>query len=64
MKPRYDAHFKRRGDTWCQAGNGGDADQPWIGRSVRINALNAMRGVGCGFENFGHSFEGMARIIA
>ena len=64
MKPRYDAQFKRIGNTWCQAGNGGDGDQPWIGRSVRINALNAMRGVGCGFENLGHSFEGMANADA
>jgi len=64
MKPRYDAQFKRISNTWCQAGNGGDGDQPWIGRSVRINALNAMRGIGCGFENLGHSFEGMANADA
>jgi hypothetical protein len=53
-------HFRRIADAWCQAGNGGDNEQPWIGRSVRINALNIARGIGCAFENLGHSLEGMS----
>ncbi|MCX7846742.1 MAG: hypothetical protein N2595_01740 [bacterium] len=60
MKPRYDEEFRRVSNEWVQAGNGGDEDQPWIGRSVRINCLNWTRGIGCGFENLGHALEGMA----
>jgi hypothetical protein len=64
MKPCYDEQFNRSSNAWRQAGNGGDNDQPWIGRSLRINALNAERGIGCGTENLGHSLEGMANCGA
>lgn len=60
MKPRYDEQFRRISNAWVQAGNGGDDEQPWIGRSVRINCLNWTRGIGCGLENLGHALEGTA----
>ncbi len=59
-KPQYDENFKRVPGKWAQSGNGGDDDQKWTGRSLRINGLNNTRGIGCGTENLGHSFEGMA----
>jgi len=64
MKPRYDEQLRRISNAWVQAGNGGDEDQPWIGRSVRINCLNWTRGIGCGMENLGHALEGMAHSRA
>lgn len=60
LKPVYDALFRKHGEKFVQSGNGGDDDQPWTGRSVRINILNYDRGIGCGMENLAHSFEGMA----
>lgn len=59
-KPVYDDAFNRVANRWVQAGNGGDDQQPWTGRSLRINSLNASRGVGCGMENLGHGLEGLA----
>jgi hypothetical protein len=47
-----------------QAGNGGDPQQPFIGRSLRILFINAERGPGCAMESLGHSMEGMARSDA
>lgn len=64
MKPRYDEEFRRISNAWVQAGNGGDEDQPWIGRSVRITCLNWTRGIGCGMENLGHALEGTAHSRA
>lgn len=58
-KPQYDEHFARQGERWVQAGNGGDDDQPWTGRSVRIGCINASRGVGCFLESLSHGIEGM-----
>jgi DNA gyrase inhibitor GyrI len=65
MKPVYDEQFNRVSNQFRQAGNGGDRDQRWIGRSLRLNCLNWERGIGCGMENLGHSMEGMAhsRVI-
>lgn len=65
MKPVYDEQFNRVSNQYRQAGNGGDRDQRWIGRSLRLNCLNWERGIGCGMENLGHSMEGMAhsRVI-
>jgi len=60
QKPVYDETFARVADSWVQAGNGGDADQPWTGRSLRINCINHERGTGCAMENLGHALEGMA----
>ena len=57
-KPRYDAEFRKAGREWVQAGNGGDDEQPWVGRSVRIGAVNASRGAGCFMESLGHGMEG------
>src|SRR5438093_12413916 len=48
--PRYDEKFERIGSQFVQAGNGGDRQQPWTGRSVRIGCVNASRGVGCFLE--------------
>lgn len=59
-KPQYDERFRQVPGKWVQAGNGGDDDQPWTGRSLRINSLNIDRGIGCGMENLGHSLEGTA----
>lgn len=64
LKPVYDESFRQVPGKWVQAGNGGDPDQPWTGRSVRINILNYTRGIGCGMENLAHSFEGMAHSDA
>src|SRR5205085_503061 len=63
-KPVYDEHFARQGNQFVQAGNGGDADQPWTGRSVRIGFINASRGIGCFMESLSHSFEGTANARA
>jgi hypothetical protein len=59
-KPRYDENFKKVGKEWVQAGNGGDRDQPWTGRSCRIGCINASRGVGCFLESLAHGMEGTA----
>jgi hypothetical protein len=64
MKNVYDANFRRIPGAVVQAGNGGDEDQKWTGRPVRINLLNETRGIGCGMENLAHSFEGMAHSKA
>lgn len=64
LKPVYDESFQRLPGRYVQAGNGGDPDQKWTGRSVRINCLNFERGVGCGMENLAHSLEGMAHSRA
>lgn len=60
MKPVYDEQNRKVPGRWAQCGNGGDPDQRWTGRSLRINGLNETRGIGCGMENLGHSLEGMA----
>ena len=60
-KPKYDANFRRIGNEWVQAGNGGDSQQPWVGRSCRINAFNCNRGIGCALENLGHGLEGLSQ---
>jgi hypothetical protein len=60
LKPVYDEAFVRQGTEYRQAGNGGDRDQRWTGRSVRINCINHERGIGCAMENLGHAMEGMA----
>ncbi len=59
-KPVYDERFMRVADKFVQAGNGGDREQKWTGRSLRINHINAGRGIGCAFENLGHALEGTA----
>jgi hypothetical protein len=58
--PVYDENFKRQGDEHRMAGNGGDPDEPWLGRSLRVSFINADRGVGCNVESLGHAIEGMA----
>ena len=60
LKPLYDEQFRPVPGEYRQSGNGGDDDQPWTGRSLRLNGLNHTRGIGCGMENLGHSFEGMS----
>lgn len=57
-KPKYDAEFRKHGKEWVQAGNGGDSEQPWIGRSCRIGFVNASRGIGCFLESLAHGMEG------
>jgi hypothetical protein len=59
-KPVYDDNFKKVGNEHRMAGNGGDPDEPWYGRSLRIMFMNAERGPGCATESLSHSFEGMA----
>jgi hypothetical protein len=64
LMPRYDAKFRKVGDEFVQAGNGGDPDQPWTGRSVRIGFVNASRGIGCFLESLAHGMEGMSNSHA
>lgn len=60
LKPVYDENFARQEGKYVQSGNGGDPDQPWTGRSVRLGFINITRGIGCYLESLSHSFEGMA----
>lgn len=60
LKPRYDEGFKRAGNEFVQAGNGGDAAQKWTGRSLRLGFVNASRGIGCYMESLSHGLEGTA----
>jgi hypothetical protein len=60
QKPVYDEHFQLVGSEHRHCGNGGDANEPWFGRSLRINFINYERGVGCSMESLGHAFEGTA----
>jgi hypothetical protein len=60
LKPRYDDQFRVIPGKFVQAGNGGDRDQKWTGRGVRIGFINASRGVGCFMESLSHSIEGTA----
>ena len=41
------------------AGNSGEHDAPWLGRSLRILFVNFARGAGCAMESLGHSLERM-----
>ena len=61
LKPRYDESFQAVPGKWVQAGNGGDPDQPWTGRSVRIGCVNASRGPGCFHESLAHGMEYCAK---
>ncbi|MBI2927164.1 MAG: hypothetical protein HYY24_15820 [Verrucomicrobia bacterium] len=63
-KPLYDETFQRVGDKFVQAGNGGDDEQKWTGRSVRIGFINASRGIGCFLESLSHGIEGLANSRA
>lgn len=60
QKPVYDEDFHRVAGQHRHAGNGGDRDEPWHGRSLRINFINAQRGIGCSMESLGHAIEGTA----
>lgn len=60
QKPRYDGKFAPASGQWVQAGNGGDDEQPWVGRSCRIGCVNASRGIGCFLESLAHGMEGTA----
>jgi hypothetical protein len=60
LKPRYDENFRAIAGKFVQAGNGGDPDQKWTGRSIRIGFINASRGAGCFMESLSHSIEGTA----
>ncbi|MCS6949354.1 MAG: hypothetical protein RMM06_03675 [Armatimonadota bacterium] len=64
LKPMYDEQFRKIPGKHVQAGNGGDPDQQWTGRSVRLNCINHDRGIGCAMENLGHSMEGLAHSRA
>lgn len=64
LKPRYNENFQRVGNEYVQAGNGGDADQKWTGRSMRLGFVNASRGIGCYLESLSHGIEGTATSIA
>ena len=59
-KPVYDEKFQRVGDEHRHAGNGGDQDEPWFGRSLRISFINSERGIGCNVESLSHAMEGTA----
>lgn len=58
LKPQYDEQFQKVENKFVQAGNGGDTDQKWTGRSCRIGCINASRGVGCYLESLAHGMEG------
>ncbi len=64
LMPRYGEDFRRIEGAPVQAGNGGDPDQKWTGRSLRLGFVNTTRGPGCFLESLGHSFEEMARCGA
>jgi hypothetical protein len=64
LKPVYDESFARQGNRFVQAGNGGDPEQKWTGRSVRIGFINASRGIGCYIESMSHGIEGNANCRA
>jgi hypothetical protein len=57
LKPVYDEQFRKVPGKSVQAGNGGDPEQPWTGRSVRIGCVNASRGIGCFLESLAHGME-------
>ena len=57
-KPLYDESFKQVDKRFVQAGNGGDREQKWTGRSLRIGFINVTRGVGCFMESLSHGMEG------
>jgi hypothetical protein len=42
LKPRYNERFERVGNECVQAGNGGDPDQKWTGRSLRLGFVNSL----------------------
>lgn len=65
QKPAYDEKFNRLEGQHRHAGNGGDPDEPWHGRSLRINFINSERGIGCSMESLGHAIEGTSnsRVI-
>ena len=59
VKHSYDLAFRPLGFE-RHAGNSGEHNAPWIGRSLRILFVNFARGVGCAMESLGHSLERMA----
>ena len=59
-KPQYDNQFLKKRNRFVQAGNGGDSEQTWTGRSVRLGYVNASRGIGCFMESLSHGMEGMS----
>ncbi len=64
VKQAYDENLHKLPGKSVQAGNGGDPDQPFINRSLRITFLNAERGPGCAMESLGHGLEYCARSRA
>jgi hypothetical protein len=58
LKPLYNEAFEKVGNRFVQAGNGGDHEQKWTGRSLRIGFINVTRGVGCFMESLSHGMEG------
>lgn len=63
-KPVYDEQFRADIRNFVQAGNGGDNQQPWTGRSVRLGYINASRGPGCFLESLSHAIEAMSKSLA
>jgi hypothetical protein len=64
LKPRYGERFQRVDNEYVQAGNGGDPDQKWTGRSLRLGFINSTRGPGCFLESLSHAIEGTANADA
>lgn len=64
LKPAYDEQFKKIPNRHVQAGNGGDPDQKWTGRSIRLGCINASRGSGCFLESLSHCMEGTSNSNA
>jgi hypothetical protein len=60
VKRAYDETFRPLARFEPYAGNSGEHDAPWLGRSLRILFINFDRGVGCAMESLGHSLERMA----
>jgi len=60
LKPVYDEKFRRVKDEHRHSGNGGDPNEPWHGRSLRISFINSERGIGCNVESLSHSIEATA----
>ena len=64
VKQMYDAAFNKLPGKYCQAGNGGSDEQPFLGRSLRILFMNVERGPGCAMESLGHAVEGTSNSNA
>jgi hypothetical protein len=60
-KPCYDESFRRIERKWVQAGNGGDEEQKWTGRSLRMLSSTPLGVSGALWKACIHGIEGTAQ---